>query len=69
MLLTVKENIQTISRLNQIFNVGTMQEGLVDRKEEKEGEKEDQGPAIPRYNLKVKTEVLSGPSHQYNLHP
>ena len=34
----------------QIFNVGTTQEGLVDRKEEEEGEKEDQGPAIPWYN-------------------
>ena len=46
-----------------------MQEGLVDRKEEEEGEKEDQELAIPRYNLKVKTEVPSGPSHQYDLHP
>ena len=46
-----------------------MQEDLVDRKEEEEGEEEDQELAIPWYNPKVKTEVMSGPSHQYNLHP
>ena len=53
----------------QIFDIGTMQEGLVKRKEEENEEKEDQELAIPQYNLKVKIEVLSGPSHQYNLHP
>ena len=53
----------------QIFDVGTTQEGLVDRKEEEEREEEDQEPAIPRYNPKVKIKVPSGPSHQYNLHP
>ena len=53
----------------QIFDVGTTQEGLVDRKEEEEREEEDQELAIPRYNLKVKIEVPSGPSHQYNLCP
>ena len=55
--------------IRQIFDVGTTQEGLVDRKEEEEVEKEDQEPAVPRYNLKVKTEVPSGHSHQYNLCP
>ena len=53
----------------QIFDVGTMQEGLVKRKEENKEEKEDQEPAIPRYNLKLKIEFPSGPSHQYNLCP
>ena len=57
----------------QIFDVGTTQEGLVNRQEEEEGEEEgeeeDQEPAIPRYNPKVKIEVPSGPSHQYNLRP
>ena len=53
----------------QIFDVSTMQEGLVERKEEEKEEKEDQELAVPRYNPKVKIEVLSGPSHQYNLHP
>ena len=53
----------------QIFDVGTTQEGLVNRKEEKEREEEDQELAIPRYNPKVKIEFPSGPSHQYNLHP
>ena len=53
----------------QIFDVGTTQEDLVNRKEEEEREEEDQEPAIPRYNPKVKIEVPSGPSHQYNLHP
>ena len=43
--------------------------GLVNRKEEEEGEKEDQESAIPWYDLKMKTEVPSGPSHQYNLCP
>ena len=51
----------------QIFDVGTTQEGLVDRKEEEE--REDQELAIPWYNPKVKIEVPSGPSHQYNLCP
>ena len=53
----------------QIFDVGMTQEGLVDRKEEEESEEEDQEPSIPWYNPKVKIEFLSGPSHQYNLHP
>ena len=53
----------------QIFDIGTTQEGLADRKEEREDEKEEQEPAIPRYNPKAKIEVLSGPNHQYNLHP
>ena len=53
----------------QIFDVGTTQEGLADRKEEEEREEKDQEPAIPRYNPKVKIEVPSGPSHQYNLCP
>ena len=53
----------------QIFDVGSTQEGLVDRKEEEEREEEDQELAIPQYNLKVKIEFPSGPSHQYNLHP
>ena len=53
----------------QIFDVGTTQEGLVNRKEEEEREEEDQEPAIPQYNPKVKIEVLSGPNHQYNLRP
>ena len=53
----------------QIFDVGMTQEGLVNRKEEEEGEKEDQEPAIPQYNAKVKIEVPSVPSHQYNLRP
>ena len=52
----------------QIFDVGTTQEGLVDRQEEEEREEEDQELAIPWYNLKVKIEFLSEPSHQYNLH-
>ena len=47
------KNPKEVNR-RQIFNVGTMQEGLVDRKEEEEGEKEDQWPAIPQYNLKMK---------------
>ena len=51
----------------QIFDVGTTQEGLVNR--QKEEEREDQEPAIPWYNPKVKIEVPFGPSHQYNLHP
>ena len=53
----------------QIFDVGMTQEGLVDRKEEEERKEEDQEPAIPQYNPKVKIEVPSGPSHQYNLCP
>ena len=53
----------------QIFDVGTTQEGLVERKEEEEREEEYQEPAIPQYNPKVKIEVTSGPSHQYNLRP
>ena len=53
----------------QIFDVGTTQEGLVNRKEEEEREEEDQELSIPRYNPKVKIEVPSGPSHQYNLRP
>ena len=53
----------------QIFDVGMTQEGLVNRKEEEEREEENQEFAIPWYNPKVKIEVLSGPSHQYNLHP
>ena len=53
----------------QIFDVSTMQEGLVERKEEEKEEKEDQEPAVPRYNPKVKIEVPSGPSHQYNMRP
>ena len=53
----------------QIFDVGTTQEGLVNRKEEEEREEEDKEPAVPRYNPKVKIAVPSGPSHQYNLHP
>ena len=38
----------------QIFDVGMTQEGLVDRKEKEEREEENQEPAIPRYNPKVK---------------
>ena len=53
----------------QIFDVGTTQEGLVDSKKEEEGEREDLEPAILWYDPKTKNEVLSGPSHQYNLHP
>ena len=53
----------------EIFDVGTMQEGLVERKEEEKEEKEVQELAIPWYNPKVIIEVLSGPSHQYNLRP
>ena len=53
----------------QIFDVGMTQEGLVERKEEEKEEKEDQEPVVPRYNPKVKIEVLSGPSQQYNLCP
>ena len=53
----------------QIFDVGMMQEGLVERKEEEKEEKEDQEPAVPRYNPKVKIEVPSGASHQYNMRP
>ena len=51
----------------QIFDVGTTQMDLVNRKEEEEREEEDQELSIPRYNPKVKIEVPSGPSHQYNL--
>ena len=51
----------------QIFDVGMTQEGLVNRKEEEEREEEDQELAIPQYNPKVKIEVRSGPSHQYNF--
>ena len=53
----------------QIFDVGTMQESLVKRKEEEKEEKEDQEPTVPWYNPKMKIEVPSGPSHQYNLCP
>ena len=53
----------------QIIDVGTTQEGLVTRKDEEEREEEDQEPSIPWYNPKVKIEVPSGPSHQYNLRP
>ena len=53
----------------QIFDIGTMQEGLADREEEREVEREEQEPAIPQYNPKYKPEVPSGPNHPYNLRP
>ena len=53
----------------QLFDMGTSEEGLAEREEEKEVEDEDPRPAIPHYNPKVKPMLPIGPSHKYNLRP
>ena len=49
--------------------MGTSEEGLGEREEDKEVEDEDPGPAIPHYNPKVKPVSPIGPLHKYNLRP
>ena len=53
----------------QLFDISIMEEGLADRKEEEDQEKDEEEPAIPTYNPQpVKVSPIR-PGHLYNLRP
>ena len=53
----------------QLFDIGITEEGLAGRKQEEDQEREEEEPAIPRFNPQPTKGSLIRPGHAYNLRP
>ena len=53
----------------QLFDIGITEEGLAGRKEEEDQEREEEEPAIPRFNPQLAKGSPIRLGHSYNLHP
>ena len=53
----------------QLFDISIMEEGLAGRKEEEDQDKDEEEPAIPRFNPQPAKVSPIRPGHSYNLRP
>ena len=53
----------------QLFDIGITEEGLAGRKEEEDQEREEEEPAVPRFNPQLAKGSPIRPGHSYNLRP